>query len=123
MNLSHSSALCPGYLACLIKKMDPQFMGEAGAGRSGNPTGGAGWIVRREWAERVGFQVLQKGQREVVISVGEGEARVKMASIYSQKCGDVKVGKENGKVVMGDTNDELRGGGGQKAVGKCFCES
>ena len=87
------------------------FMGEAGVGKSGDPAGGVGWIVRREWADRVGFQLLQRGQREVVISVGGEEGRVKMASVYSQKCGDVKVRKEKGKVVMGDTNDGLRGHG------------
>ena len=46
--------------------------------------------------------------------MGEGQGRVKLASIYSQKCGDVKVRKEKGKVVMGDTNDGFRAGGANK---------
>ena len=88
------------------------FMGEAGVGKNGDPAArGVGWVVRKEWADRVGFQLLQRSQREVVISVGGEKGRVKMASVYSQKCGDVKVRKEKGKVVMGDTNDGSRGHG------------
>ena len=31
------------------------FMGKAGVGKNEDPAGGVGWIVGREWADRVGF--------------------------------------------------------------------
>ena len=55
------------------------------------------WYVVREWMLEEGVDAL---------------------AVQEQKCGDVKVGKEKGKVVMGDTNDGLRGGGGNKTQWK-----